>query len=65
MLITAKETINWMINNGYLNRWLFPLNVMQDGTPYAGRHIGNRPNFMPLDNLLIREILHSLRMHIV
>ena len=36
VLITAKETINWTRNNGYLNIWLLPLNGLQDGTPYAG-----------------------------
>ena len=29
---------------------LLPLNGLQDGTPYAGRHVGNSPEFMPLDN---------------
>ena len=61
----AKETINWMINNGYLHRWLLPLNGQQDGTPYSGRPVGNIPEIMPLDNLLNRDILHSLRMHSV
>ena len=26
VLMTSKETINWMRNNGYLHRWLLPLN---------------------------------------
>ena len=65
VLMTAKETINWMRNNGYLHRWLLPLNVLQDGTPYAGRPVDNSPEFMPLDHLLNRDILHSLPMHIV
>ena len=43
VLMTAKETINWMRQNGYLHRWLLPLNVLQDGTPYAGRPVGNSP----------------------
>ena len=65
VLITAKETINWMRQNGYLHQWLLPLNLLQDGTPYARRPVGNSPEFKPLDNLLNRDILHSLRMHIV
>ena len=28
VLMTAKETINWMKEKGYLHRWLLPLNGM-------------------------------------
>ena len=65
VLMTAKEKINWMRNNSYLHRWLLPLNVLQDGTPDAGRPVGNIPEFIPLNNSLNRDILHSLRMHSV
>ena len=54
-----------MINNGYLHQWLLPLNGLQDGTHYAGLPVGNSPEFMPLDNSLNRDILHSLRIHSV
>ena len=33
VLITAKEKIKWMRQNGYLHRWLILLNGLQDGTP--------------------------------
>ena len=65
VLMTAKETINWTKQKGYLHCWLLPLNGMQDGTPYAGRPVGNIPEFMPLDNSLNRDILHSLLFHCV
>ena len=65
VLMTAKETINWMRKNGYLPIWLIPLNGMQDGTPYTGYPVGNSPEFMPLDNSLNRDILHSLSIHSV
>ena len=65
VLMTAKETINWMRQNLYLHRWFLPWNRLQDGTPYAGRPVGNIPEFMPLDNSLNHDILHSLRMHSV
>ena len=65
VLMTAKETINWTKQNGYLHIWLLPLNILQDGNPYAVRPVDNRPKFMPLDNSLNRDILHSLRMHSV
>ena len=41
------------------------MNGFQDGTPYAGRPVGNTPKFMTLDNSLNRDILHSLRSHCV
>ena len=63
VLMTAKETINWMKQKGYLHHWLHPLNGLQDGTPYAGCPVGNIPEFMPLDNSLNRDILQSLRFH--
>ena len=65
VLIIAKETMNCMRQNGYLHRWLLPLNGLQDGTPYAGRTVGKSPEFMPVDNSLNREILHSFHMHSV
>ena len=42
-----------------------PLNGLQDGTPYAGRPVGNIPEFMPLDNSLNRDIFKSLQIHSV
>ena len=65
VLMTAKEKINWMKQNGYLLIWLLPLNGLQDGTHYAGRPVGNSPEFMPLYNSLNRDILHSLHFHCV
>ena len=57
-----------MKQKGYLHHWLLPLNILQDGTPYAGRPVGNSPEFMPLDNSLNSlniDILQSLRFHCV
>ena len=65
VLMKAKETIKWMRQKGYLHHWLLPLNGMQYGTPYASRPVGNSPEFMPLDNSLNRDILHSLCFHCV
>ena len=63
--MTAKETITWMKENNYFHLWLLPMNGFQDGTPYYGRPIGNIPGFMPLDNSLNRDILHSFCFHCV
>ena len=54
-----------MKENKYFHCWLLPMDVLQDGTPYYGRPVGNIPEFMPLDNILKREILHSFRFHCV
>ena len=56
VLMTAKETIEWMKMKNYYHRCLLPMNGLQDGIPYAG------PEFMPLDNSLNRDILHCLRL---
>ena len=65
VLMTAKKTIEWMKEKNCSHRWLLPMNGLQDGTPYAGRPVGNSPEFVPLDNSLNRDILHSLRFHCV
>ena len=41
------------------------MNGLQDGTPYAGRPVGNSTEFTPLENSLNRDILHCLRFHCV
>ena len=65
LLMTSKETIKCMKENNYFHSWLLPMNRLQDGKAYAGPPIGNSPKFMPLDNSLNRDILHSLRFHFV
>ena len=65
VLMTAKETIEWMKEKNYYHRWLLPTNGLQDRTPYDGRPVGNSPKFMPLYNILNIDILHSLRFHCV
>ena len=65
VLMKSKETINWTIQNSYIHIWLLPLNGLQYGAPCAGRPVGNISEFMPLDNLLNCDILHSFHMHSV
>ena len=65
VLMEAKTTITRMRKNYNLHRWLLPFNGLQDGTPYAGRPIGNFLKFTPLDHSLNRYILHSLHFHCV
>ena len=65
MLMTAKETIEWMRQKGYLHIFLLSLNGLQNGTPYAGRPVGSILKSMPLDNSLHCDILHSLHFNSV
>ena len=65
VLMTEKETIKWTKEKNCFHCWLLLMNGLQDRTPDAGCPIGNSPNFMPLDNSLNRDILHSLRFHCV
>ena len=65
VLMTAKEMINGMKQKGCLHRWLLTLNGLKDSTPCASRPVGNILEFMPLDNSLNRDILHSLRVYSV
>ena len=48
-----------------LHCWFLPINGLQDGTPYAGRPVGNSPESMPLDDSLNIDIFHSLCFHYV
>ena len=43
VLMTSKETINWIKYNGYLPIWLLTLNVLQDVTHYTVRPVVNTP----------------------
>ena len=54
-----------MKEKNYYHRWLLPMDGLQEGIPYAGRPVGNSPEFMPLENSLNREILHCLCFHCV
>ena len=65
VLMKAKETIKRMKENNFFHRWLLLMNGFQDRKPYLGRPVGNILEFMPLDNIPNRGILHSLRFHCV
>jgi hypothetical protein len=60
-LMTAKDTINWMKENGYYDRWLLPeLDLYRDfpdvKSKYDRRPIGDTPESMPLDNNLNKDL---------
>jgi hypothetical protein len=60
-LMTAKETISWMKDKNYYDRWLLPKLKLQH-VPGLERYwdspTGNNPELMPLDNSL-NEDLHQ------
>jgi len=54
--LSDKRTKAWMQENGYLKRWLLPVNGCCAGTCYFGRPVGNTPEVMPWDCSLNRDI---------
>ena len=61
--MTAKSTVKWMKKEGFYKRWLIPQLGLNAFTVYANRPVGNRPEFMPLDNSLNADIQFSLSLH--
>jgi len=62
--MTAKTTVEWMKQEGYYKRWLIPqLGLNDDISSFGGRPVGNRPEFMPLDNSLNNDIQLCLSLH--
>ena len=61
--MTAKSTRAWMQEQGYYSRWLIPQLGLNSGTVYVARPVGNRPEFMPLDNSLNADIQYALSLH--
>ena len=62
--LTAKSTVRWMKEKGYYERWLIPqLGLNSWLKYYANRSVGNRPEFMPLDNSLNADIQYALSLH--
>ena len=61
--LTAKSTVDWMKEKGYYSRWLIPQLGLNMGTTYACRPVGNRPEWMSLDNSLNNDIQLALSLH--
>ena len=63
-IMTSRSTKEWMKEKGYLDRWILPSSDLYDNLPsdarrfYAGKPVGNSPEFMPLDTHLNQD-LHS------
>ena len=61
--MTAKSTVKWMKEKGYYSRWLIPQLGINGGTVYVCRPVGNRLEWMPLDNSLNNDIQLALSLH--
>ena len=61
--LTAKSTVKWMKERDIYKRWLIPQLGINAGTTYFGRPVGNRPEWMPLDNSLNNDIQSVLSLH--
>ena len=61
--LTAKSTVVWMKEKGYYSKWLIPQLGLNGGTVYVSRPVGNRPEWMPLDNSLNNDIQSALSLH--
>ena len=63
--MTAKETIAWMEEKGYLGMWIRPeLRVNAAFSYYKTNPPGNRPEMMPMDNSLNQDIHEGVKAHI-
>ena len=54
--MTCHETIDWMKSKDFYKRWMLPELGVNDGTTYAGRPVGNSPEFMAWDCSLNKDV---------
>jgi len=68
-LMTAKESIQFMKEKGYLDMWIRPqqnLFADQKGmNSYRGRPPGNSAELMPLDTTLNKDVHESVNCHVI
>ena len=63
-LMTAKSTMSWICEMWYKARWLVPKNDLNIGTRFHRKPVGNRLEFMPLDNSLNANIKRAHNHHV-
>ena len=64
-LMTWTSSMKWMEDQGILKHWLLPEQVLNAGTTYALKPIGNSPELMPLDCSLFQDVILGLRIYII
>ena len=62
-MMTFVETITWMKEKGYHQRFLLPQLGLLDGTIYHSSIPGDSPELMPLDNTLNKDYDDSAKQH--
>ena len=63
-LFVATESYKYMRAKGYYDHIIVPLNGLSDGTLYAKRMVGMRPEVMPLDTHLNQYLHESVDRHV-
>jgi hypothetical protein len=67
--LTAKETINWLKEKGWYDRWIHPINGLHQNQAdlkiYRSRPVGDRPENMPWDNNLNQDVHLSVNHHVL
>ena len=63
-LFTSKESMEYMRHKGFLSHLILPQFGLNDGTAYANRMVGMRPEVMPLDAHLNQDLHESVDRHV-
>jgi hypothetical protein len=67
-LLTAHETVAWMKEKGYYDKWiLLELGLHCDDDDlkqYRGRPVGNSPENMPWDTSLNKDLHDAVKYHV-
>ena len=62
--LKCKRKKAWMHTKGYLKGWVLPVKGLNDDTVYAGRPVDNKPELMPLDCSLFKDVDDVVARHI-
>ena len=60
---TDEKCISWMKEQGLYNYFLWPELGCNDGTAFAGRTVGDSPEFNNLDTSLFADFVHVVQRH--
>ena len=63
-LFTATDTMDYMRSKGYMEHLIMPQHGCNEGTSYANRMVGMRPEVMPLDAHLNQDLHESVDRHV-
>ena len=64
LLFVAAEWYDYIQRKGYYNHLIVPLNGLSEGTLYAKRMVGMRPEVIPLDAHLNQDLHKSVNRHV-